>query len=291
MRPDAPAAGAGPGDAPPPEPGDSCGPIAMIGGGRMALALAEGFCRTGRTTGDRMTVCDPDAVARERLAAAVPGVRFVPTPAAAAAAARIVFLAVKPQQAAEACGDARLGLRADATIVSIVAGLTTDSLGALLGSRRIIRVMPNTPCLVGQGVSAWCATPEVPAADRHEIVRLLTSVGHVHEVDESLMDAVTAVSGSGPAYVFLLAEALIEAGVVVGLPADTARDLVVQTLLGSATLLAAGDETPEALRAAVTSPGGTTAAGLAELEAHGLRAAVVDAVRAATERSRELGRS
>jgi len=289
MRPDAPAAGSGPADAPPPAPRDSCGPIAMIGGGRMALALAEGFCRTGRTTGDRVTVCDPDAVARERLAAAVPGVRFVSTPAAAAAAARIVFLAVKPQQATEACRDARLGLRADTTIVSIVAGLTTDSLGALLGSQRIIRVMPNTPCLVGQGVSAWSATPEVPAADRHEIVRLLASVGHVHEVDESLMDAVTGLSGSGPGFVARFVEALTAGGVAAGLPPSLALSLAVQTVAGTGALLERTGEEPAVVRGRVTSPGGTTLAGLALMDARGVPEAITAAVVAAAARARELG--
>lgn len=272
MRPDAPAAGSGPGDAPPPAPRDSCGPIAMIGGGRMALALAEGFCRTGRTTGDRVTVCDPDAVARERLAAA-----------------RIVFLAVKPQQATEACRDARLGLRADTTIVSIVAGLTTDSLGALLGSQRIIRVMPNTPCLVGQGVSAWSATPEVPAADRHEIVRLLASVGHVHEVDESLMDAVTGLSGSGPGFVARFVEALTAGGVAAGLPPSLALSLAVQTVAGTGALLERTGEEPAVVRGRVTSPGGTTLAGLALMDARGVPEAITAAVVAAAARARELG--
>lgn len=292
MRPDAHASASGPGappDAHPHEARDSCGPIAMIGGGRMALALAEGFCRTGRTSGDQVTVCDPDAAARERLVTAVPGVRFAATSAAAASAARIVFLAVKPQQAAVACRDARPGLRADATVVSIVAGLTTESLAELLGTGRIVRVMPNTPCLVGRGVSAWCATPAVTAADRHDVVRLLASVGHVHEVDESLMDAVTGLSGSGPGFVARFVEALTAGGVAAGLPHPLALALAVETVAGTGALLERTGEDPAVVRGRVSSPGGTTLAGLALMDARGVPDAITAAVVAAAARAQELG--
>jgi pyrroline-5-carboxylate reductase len=149
--------------------------------------------------------------------------------------------------------------------------------------------MPNTPALVGLGASA--IAPGRHAADNHLDLasRLLGAVGIVVTVSESALDAVTGLSGSGPAYVFLVAEAMIEAGVLVGLARYVAQQLVVQTLLGSATLLAQSEDGPEGLRAAVTSPGGTTAAGLRELESAGFRAAILDAVSAATRRSRELG--
>lgn len=291
MRPDAPASASGPGappDAHPHEARDSCGPLAMIGGGRMALALAEGFCRTGRTSGDLVTVCDPDAAARERLVTAVPGVRFAATPAAAASAARIVFLAVKPQQAAVACRDARPGLRADATVVSIVAGLTTESLAELLGTGRIVRVMPNTPCLVGRGVSAWCATPAVPAADRHDVVRLLASVGHVHEVDESLMDAVTGLSGSGPGFVAARRGADGGRGRSRTAPSAGARPRRGDRR-GHGALLERTGEDPAVVRGRVSSPGGTTLAGLALMDARGVPDAITAAVVAAAARAQELG--
>lgn len=264
------------------------GPLSMIGGGRMALALAEGFRRTG-LTGDRIIVCDPDAAARERLAAAVPGVRFEPTPAAATAAARLVFLAVKPQQAADACRATRPGLRADATVVSIVAGLTTASLADMLGTRRLVRVMPNTPCLIGHGVSAWCAAPEVPPSDRQAVVELLASVGHVHEVEEGLMDAVTGLSGSGPGFVARFVEALTAGGIAAGLPAPLALALAVETVAGTGALIERTGDHPAVVRERVTSPGGTTLAGLKLLDDRGVPDAIGAAVVAAAARARELG--
>jgi pyrroline-5-carboxylate reductase len=149
--------------------------------------------------------------------------------------------------------------------------------------------MPNTPALVGAGAAAIAGGAAAGDDDLDWADEILTAVGTVVRVAEPLLDAVTGLSGSGPAYVFLVAEALVEAGVLVGLPRPVAAELAVQTLLGSARLLAEGDDGPEALRAAVTSPGGTTAAGLRALEQAGVRAAFLDAVVAATERSRELG--
>ncbi|MGH9026191.1 MAG: pyrroline-5-carboxylate reductase family protein, partial [Acidimicrobiia bacterium] len=156
--------------------------------------------------------------------------------------------------------------------------------------RPVVRAMPNTAALVRQGAAAIAPGRHAGDADLAVAERILGSVGIVVRVDEALLDAVTGLSGSGPAYVFLVAEALVEAGVLVGLPRETAVALVHQTLLGAASLLVDGSEGPEALRAAVTSPGGTTAAGLARLEAHGVRAALLEAVEAATQRSRDLGR-
>lgn len=265
--------------------------IAMIGGGRMAQALAEGFQRAGLIEPADVTVFDPVPEARARLEARVPGVRFAATGAAAAAAARIVFLAVKPQQAPAACAEIAPALAADATLVSIVAGLPVARLAALAGTPRIVRVMPNTPSLVGRGVSVVCAAPDVPAADRARVRALLASVGHVHEADESLMDAVTGLSGSGPGFLALVVEALADGGVRAGLPADLALALAVETFAGTGELLEQTRETPAAIRAQVTSPGGTTLAGLAVLESRGLAQALADAVVAATARAAELGRA
>lgn len=265
--------------------------LALVGGGRMAQALAAGFCRAGLVAAAEITAFDPVAEARERLAARVPGVRFAATGAEAVAAARLVVLAVKPQQAAAACGEIAAALRPDATLVSIVAGLPLARLAALAGTPRIVRVMPNTPSLVGRGVAVFCAAPAVPEADRRRVRGLLESVGHVHEADESLMDAVTGLSGSGPGFLALVVEALAAGGERAGLPAELALALAVETFAGTGELLERTGESPASIRGQVTSPGGTTLAGLAVLEDRGLRQALADAVVAATARARELGRA
>ena len=264
--------------------------IAMIGGGQMALALAEGFCRAGLLQPTDITVHDPVPAARERLAGRVPGLHFADNGAAAAAAARIVFLAVKPQQASAACREFAAALAADAVVVSIVAGLTLHNLAELAGTPRIIRVMPNTPCLVGRGVSVVCRTPEVPAGDLARVLELLAAVGRVHEADETLMDAVTGLSGSGPGFVALLVEALADGGVKAGLPRSLALALAIETLSGTAALLEQTGEHPAQIKDRVSSPGGTTIAGLAVLEQRGVRGALIDAVVAAAARARELGK-
>ena len=264
--------------------------IAMIGGGQMALALAEGFCRAGLLQPTDITVHDPVPAARERLAGRVPGIHFADNGAAAAAAARIVFLAVKPQQASAACREFAAALAADAVVVSIVAGLTLHNLAELAGTPRIIRVMPNTPCLVGRGVSVVCRTPEVPAGDLARVLELLAAVGRVHEADETLMDAVTGLSGSGPGFVALLVEALADGGVKAGLPRSLALALAIETLSGTAALLEQTGEHPAQIKDRVSSPGGTTIAGLAVLDQRGVRGALIDAVVAAAARARELGK-
>jgi pyrroline-5-carboxylate reductase len=263
--------------------------VSMIGGGQMALALAEGFCRAGLLAASDITVFDPHPPARERLAGRLPGVRFADTAAAAAAAADTVFLAVKPQQAAVACREVAGQLRGDAVLVSIVAGLSTSALAGLSGTRRIIRVMPNTPSLVGHGVSVVCRTADVPAAAAERVLGLLAAVGHVHEADESLMNAVTGLSGSGPGFVALVVEALADGGVKAGLPRPLAMALAIETLSGTAALLAQTGEHPAQIKDRVASPGGTTIAGLAVLEQRGVRGALIDAVVAAAARAKELG--
>lgn len=262
--------------------------VAMIGGGQMALALAEGFHRAGLLDPAEITISDPHAAARDRLAARLPGIRFADT-ATAAAAARVVFLAVKPQQAAAACRDLAGHLRDDAVLVSIVAGLSMASLADLAGTRRIVRVMPNTPCLVGRGVSVVCRTGDVPAAAADRVTQLLAAVGHVHEVDESLMNAVTGLSGSGPGFIAALVEALADGGAKAGLPPALALALAVETLAGTAALLEQTGDHPAEVRTRVSSPGGTTLAGLAVLEQRDVRGALIDAVVAASARARALG--
>jgi len=265
--------------------------IAMIGGGQMALALAEGFCRAGLLQPGDITVHDPVPAARDRLTARVPGIRFAATGGEAAAAARFVLLAVKPQQAAAACREFATALEPDSVVVSIVAGLTLNGLADLTGSRRIVRVMPNTPCLVGRGVSVVCHARDVPAADVARVLELLAAVGRVHEADESLMDAVTGLSGSGPGFLSLVVEALADGGVKAGLPRQLALALATETLSGTASLIDETGEHPAQVKDRVSSPGGTTIAGLAVLEQRGVRGALIDAVVTAAARARELGRA
>ena len=216
---------------------------------------------------------------------------MVPSGAWAVADADVVIVAVKPGDVPAALTAALPALPRDALVLSIAAGVTIATVEAAAPGRPVVRAMPNTPALVGLGASA--IAPGATATEEHlELAeRLLRAVGIVVRVDEPQLDAVTGLSGSGPAYVMLVAEALTEAGVLVGSARARSRaSSCEQTLLGAATLLATGEDGPEALRAAVTSPGGTTAVGLRELEARGVRAAFLDAVAAAAERSRELGR-
>jgi pyrroline-5-carboxylate reductase len=262
--------------------------IAMIGGGQMALALAEGFQRSGLVPASSMTVFDPHPPARERLAARLPEIRFAASAAEAVAGADTVILAVKPQQAVAAC--CGLAVPADAVVVSIVAGLSLAAIADITGTRRVVRVMPNTPCLVGRGVSVACRTADVPADRFARVMELLRAVGSVHEADESLLDAVTGLSGSGPGFVAVLVEALADGGVRAGLPRPLALALAIETLAGTAALLEQTGEHPAQIKDRVASPGGTTIAGLAVLEQRGVRGAVGDAVVAAAARARELGR-
>jgi len=263
--------------------------VAMIGGGQMALALAEGFCRAGLLSAGDIVVYDPHPPARERLVAAVPGVRFAATAGEAAAAAAFVFLAVKPQQATAACGEIAGSLRSASVLVSIAAGVTLASLARMAGTNRVVRVMPNTPCLVGRGVSVVCQTADVPAAAATRIRDLLGAVGHVHEADEAQMNAVTGLSGSGPGFIALVVEALADGGVKAGLPRQLALALAVETLSGTGALLEQTGEHPAQIKDRVSSPGGTTIAGLAVLEQRGVRGALIDAVVAAAHRAKELG--
>ncbi len=254
----------------------------------MASALAQGFCAQGLVRSERVVVYDPSEAARSALAANVPGLQFAATPADAAAAADLVWLAVKPQQAAEACG-AIAAVMPGRTLVSILAGISTSALVSLSSTSRVIRVMPNTPCLVGRGVSVICGSPDVPDEMAARVKRLLGAVGAVHEADESLMNAVTGLSGSGPGFLALVVEALTDGGVQAGLPRPLALALAVQTFAGTGELLGRTGEEPSVIRDRVSSPGGTTLAGLAVLDARGVREAIAAAVVAATARARALG--
>lgn len=262
--------------------------VALIGGGKMGSALLGGLL-DGGWDADELAVAEVDPERRRELEQQFPKVRVVPSPAWAVADANVVIVAVKPADVGASLHATESSLRADALVLSIAAGVTIATLESLVPGRPVVRAMPNTPALVGLGASAIAAGKYAGEPQLELAARILGAVGIVVTVSEAALDAVTGLSGSGPAYIFLVAEAMIEAGVLEGLARDVAEQLVVQTLLGSATLLAQSADGPVALRAAVTSPGGTTAAGLRELESAGVRAAILDAVSAATRRSRELG--
>jgi pyrroline-5-carboxylate reductase len=258
--------------------------LQVIGGGRMGEALVGGLLQAGTVGAADVRVVEPVAARRAQLTDLLPGVELTTEPGSSEG----TVIAVKPGDVATACRAAAAA--GSGRVLSIAAGVTLAALEAELApGTAVVRAMPNTPALVGLGASAIAPGAAAGDDDLAWAESLLGAVGIVVRVKEGLLDAVTGLSGSGPAYVFLVAEALIEAGVLAGLPRDVSAQLAIQTLLGSATLLARGDDGPEALRAAVTSPGGTTAAGLRTLEQHGVRAAFLEAVAAATERSRQLG--
>ncbi len=263
--------------------------LALLGGGRMGEALAAGLLKAGWEA-SAIAIAEIDSDRRHLLEERLAGVRVVPSPAWAATDAAVVVVAVKPDDVAAALEACAPVLADGALVLSIAAGVTIEALEAGAPGHPVVRAMPNTGALVGRGAAAISAGTLADDADLELAERVLGAVGIVVRVPEKQLDAVTGLSGSGPAYVFLVVEAMIDAGVLVGLPRDTAATLVRQTLLGAATMLGNGTESPEALRAAVTSPGGTTAAGLQVLEARGMRAALLDAVEAATQRSRDLGR-
>jgi pyrroline-5-carboxylate reductase len=202
----------------------------------------------------------------------------------------LVIFAVKPQEFDRTAHRVEGRFRRDQTIMSIMAGVPIRKIATMLSHAAIVRVMPNTPAAIGQGVSVWTATPEVDDPARATIANVLAAMGHeVHVDDEKYLDMATALSGSGPGFVFLLLEAFIDAGVHVGFKRDVAELLALQTFIGSAKYAEATGKHPAALRNEVTSPGGTTAAGLIALESAGIRGAIIEAIEAAYERSRELG--
>ncbi|MEO6653594.1 MAG: pyrroline-5-carboxylate reductase [Ilumatobacteraceae bacterium] len=257
--------------------------LVVVGGGNMGAALLGGMLDAGVVTPEDVAVVEPSAPRRGELTERFGGVTIVEAVPECAAA----VLAVKPPDiAAVAAEAAQRGAR---RVLSVAAGVTTTSIVAAVGSDvAVLRTMPNTPALVRQGVSALAGAPGTSGADLDWAERILSGVGLVVRVAESQLDAVTGLTGSGPAYVFLIAEALMDAGVVAGLPRADAEAMVAQLLVGSAALLSdRGD--PAALRAMVTSPGGTTAAGVSVLEQRAVRSALIDAVQAATDRSRQLG--
>ena len=259
----------------------------MIGAGVMGETLLSGLLRSGRAA-DRLVVVEK----REERAAELAeryGVSVV-ADLAAAAAADTVLLVVKPQDMADVLTEIAPALRTGQLLVSLAAGITTGFVESHVPAGvAVVRVMPNTPALVDEGMAA--ISPGTHCDDHHldEAEALMASVGRVVRVPEKQQDAVTAISGSGPAYIFFVVESMIEAGVHLGLPRTIAHELALQTLIGSAAMLRETGEHPAVLREQVTSPGGTTAAALRELEVHRVRAAFLAALEAARDRSEQLG--
>jgi pyrroline-5-carboxylate reductase len=266
------------------------GSVGFIGAGNMAEAIVRGLVARGVVPAAQVTVSDPSEARRTLLAEGF-GVRATASNEEVVANARIIVLAVKPQMMAQALGPVAAAFRADHLVISIAAGLRTETLDALCARvPAIVRVMPNTPALVGQGVSALCAGPRAGASHLALAETLFSTVGTTVQVEEGMMDAVTAVSGSGPAYVFYWMEAMLKAAGDLGFSPVQARQLVYETLAGAAALATASTEPPEVLRAKVTSKGGTTEAAINHLEAARVRDLLAGAVMAAAERSRALSR-
>ena len=263
-------------------------PVAFIGGGNMAGALIGGLVRAGRPAA-QILVVEPLEAQRARLAQAF-GVQAQPVADARLADAATVVWAVKPQLFAEAAAPCAPFVGA-ALQVSVMAGVRCAAIEKASGSGRIVRSMPNTPALIGRGIAGLYASASVGEAERAEVAALFAPTGATLWVArEELLDAVTALSGSGPAYVFYVLEAMMQAGTELGLAPEEARRLAIATFDGAAALAAASPETPQTLRAQVTSKGGTTHAAVSVLEAQGVKAAFVQALRAAAARADELGR-
>ena len=261
----------------------------FIGAGQMARALAGGFVRAGLVPPEQIVAFDPVDEAAQRFAAEIANARLVTSNAMVVRVSHVVFVAVKPQTLPSVMQEVGGALNEDQLLVSIAAGISLGRLTAGFRTARVIRVMPNTPCLVGRGAAGYALGPGATAADGELVGNLLRAVGLAFAVEERLLDAVTGLSGSGPAFVYTMIEALSDGGVRMGLPRAVATALAAQTVLGAAEMVLATGEHPAVLKDRVASPGGTTIAGLQALENHGLRAALMAAVEAATRRSVELG--
>lgn len=263
--------------------------IAFIGGGNMAEALAGGIARARIVPAESIIVSEP---VPERCSHLREQHGFLTTGKnkEAAVAGGTIFLAVKPQVLPEVLKEILPSVTTEQVVISIAAGITLDLLERSLPDVPVIRSMPNTPALVGSGATVIAPGRNVHADMTHWAVELFQAVGSCHVLPEDLLDAVTGLSGSGPAYVFRMAEALIEAGMAVGIPAEESEGLVKQTMLGAARLMMETEKSPTELREMVTSPGGTTMSGLGALEEGDFGETVVEAVMAATKRAKELGK-
>jgi pyrroline-5-carboxylate reductase len=264
-------------------------PLAVIGGGRMGEAIIGGLLAAGSFDGDSIVVAEPDAARRATLSA-MHGVRCVADGREAVSGAGTVLLAVKPQVFESVVRSLSDSVPADAVIVSIAAGISTARIESMLpANAAVVRVMPNTPALVREGMAVVSGGSAATVTQVESVRELFGAVGRAIVIDECHQDAATAISGSGPAYVAILVEALARAGATSGLPREVAQQLAVQTLRGTAELLERTGQSPADLVDAVASPGGTTVAAIGQLEAGGFTASVAAAVAAAVNRAKELG--
>ena len=263
--------------------------LGFVGGGNMAEAIVRAAVERGVVGAGKIIVSDP--VPQRRAIFEAMKVATTESNAQVLASSRQVVLAIKPQMLAGLTDDLR-AIDADTQIViSIMAGVTIGKIESVLGrAARVIRVMPNTPLMVGLGMSAVAVGPHAQSGDEELATRLFQAAGEAIRVDEAALDAVTAVSGSGPAYVFYLAEAMIDAAESLGLTARHAAMLTKQTILGAATLMKDASDPPQELRRKVTSPGGTTQAAIEHMDSRALKSVMTQAIERAASRSRELGR-
>jgi pyrroline-5-carboxylate reductase len=261
--------------------------LACLGSGKMGTALLNGIVARGLCAPGDITISDPSPASIAAAVAALPGVRVADSNDQAVRGADAVLLCVKPTAVVPLI--ASLQELPPVLLISIAAGVPVARMEAAAGPHRVIRVMPNTPALIGKGASAYSPGTTATGADSELTERLLGAVGTITRVPEKLLDAVTGLSGSGPAYVYTIIEALADGGVLEGLTKEQALQLAAQTVAGAAGMVLQTGLHPAVLRDQVTSPGGTTIAGVAALEAKGLRSALIEAVRAATRRARELG--
>ena len=263
--------------------------IAFVGGGTMAEALMGGILSAQLAQPNEITIGEPVKLRREYLSEKY-GVATQGDNDAAIESADLVLLAIKPQDLPAVAQGLKQSLKPNQAALSIIAGAKMSTLMDSLGHSAVIRVMPNTPAQIGHGMSMWTCTPEVEPAQKTLTQAILATVGQeIYVEDEKYLDMATALSASGPAYVFLIIEALIDAGVYVGLPRDTARTLALQTVYGSTKLVMETGKHPGELKDMVVSPGGTTAEGLQVLERRGVPASLVEAVSAAYQKSIKLG--
>ena len=262
--------------------------IAILGAGKMGEALASGLLRAGVVTPAGIVAAARRVGRADQLRAAY-GIEVV-SAAEAAVLAQTLVIAVKPQDMGVLLDEIRPVVTPDKLVISVAAGITTAFIGSrLAGDVPVVRVMSNTPVLVDEAMSVISAGPHATDEHLRRAEELLRPVGKVLRIPESQQDAATALSGSGPAYVYFLVEAMVDAGILLGMPRTTALEMVKQAVYGAATMLRDSGEHPVLLREAVTSPGGTTINAIRELERHGVRAAILAAIEAARDRGRELG--
>ncbi len=263
--------------------------IAFIGGGVMGEAILSAILEKGLSTPQAISVSDIAEARRQELGQKY-GIEVMSDNRLAVANSDIVVLAIKPQNLAQVMAELNGRFKSAQLVLSIIAGARINTLCLGLSHNRVVRAMPNTPAQVGEGISVWTATAEVTEQQRERASSILGAMGkEIYVDDEQYIDMATAVSGSGPAYFFLMVEALVEAAADIGLPRDIAQELVLQTMLGSGRFMQRSGKTPAELRRMVTSPGGTTAEALLQLEKGGFSDLVMQAVRAAYNKAQKLG--